>query len=657
MSILDERAPRLRAILNEAGYRDEMLAFNYPVWLGGHTVHEIDMVGFCRTEPADMSTSAFVCSFSEERRLSGNSLATMVGPAAALGAPLIFVARSRDVDVYATREGEPIFWRSISYSDPTSAAELRIALAPMTLLRAKRSLQLTLIPIDAMALTRARKQGARWLSERVEHTIATTSQRLNASSNADWKLVCQIVVRALCTVVLADKQNDSTLPPSVLGDIYLQRYSQYFDFISKLGSTQRSAFDTAVDDLHEGINYRSLDPTVLNEVYQDTLVTDEVRRSLGIHYTPPALASTMLNMLPIEYLAPEKRIVLDPACGSGTLLIAAHSRLQDLQPTTWNAVTSHEDLTKSLHGWDSDWFATEIAQLGLFLHALPTGNGWDIKKRDALSLESPAIDPSIIITNPPWRFEERTELADVFVNKVLDILAPEGLLGLILPISWTTRKNNAARERLLRECDVFETWRLPEHTFSDVKIAPCVFLAQKRATTTASSQRPGRVFRRVTAKVTSKEVRRDRRLVYEDRSVDAFMTSGVADEVLLQDASAPLIQGSLSQFLTEDTSLVQLQDIADVRNGPQPYPGISPSDSGSGNVRFFISAKIIRPFDHPSTDQLLPHVYPDNFRRGRNLAGLVGRRKILTPVLSDTSNPWRLRAGIADPGVIGGLQP
>ncbi|MFP4120589.1 N-6 DNA methylase [Coleofasciculus sp.] len=45
------------------------------------------------------------------------------------------------------------------------------------------------------------------------------------------------------------------------------------------------------------------------------------------HYTPVAIAERMLELLPLERLRPEERVIFDPAAGSGSLLLAATSRL------------------------------------------------------------------------------------------------------------------------------------------------------------------------------------------------------------------------------------------------------------------------------------------------------------------------------------------
>ena len=56
-------------------------------------------------------------------------------------------------------------------------------------------------------------------------------------------------------------------------------------------------------------------------------IEGEKSTDLQRHYTPVAIAGTMLELLPLERLHPEERIIFDPAAGSGSLLLAATSRL------------------------------------------------------------------------------------------------------------------------------------------------------------------------------------------------------------------------------------------------------------------------------------------------------------------------------------------
>ena len=74
-------------------------------------------------------------------------------------------------------------------------------------------------------------------------------------------------------------------------------------------------------------------PDMLGDLYERALVAnDRVGRSVdikGIHYTPLTITQHILRRIPIEEIPPSKRCILDPACGSGSFLMAATARLRD----------------------------------------------------------------------------------------------------------------------------------------------------------------------------------------------------------------------------------------------------------------------------------------------------------------------------------------
>lgn len=71
----------------------------------------------------------------------------------------------------------------------------------------------------------------------------------------------------------------------------------------------RYDFTTIRGDLLNGIYERFLDPSQ--------------RKQLGEYYTPASIARYMIDELPLV----SGQRILDPACGSGTFLIAAYERL------------------------------------------------------------------------------------------------------------------------------------------------------------------------------------------------------------------------------------------------------------------------------------------------------------------------------------------
>lgn len=75
----------------------------------------------------------------------------------------------------------------------------------------------------------------------------------------------------------------------------------------------------------------------LAHIYENTLISKEIRTDLGIHSTPPYLVNYIVGKLGtwIEEMPPEKRQVFEPACGHAGFLVAAMRLLTELLPL-WN---------------------------------------------------------------------------------------------------------------------------------------------------------------------------------------------------------------------------------------------------------------------------------------------------------------------------------
>ena len=73
---------------------------------------------------------------------------------------------------------------------------------------------------------------------------------------------------------------------------------------------------------------------------------------------------------------------MDGTCGSGSLLLSACKRLEDLASYEKTEFDRHDYLTRMIEGYDIDKFASEVARLSLLLYSLPYGNKWDIHAGD-----------------------------------------------------------------------------------------------------------------------------------------------------------------------------------------------------------------------------------------------------------------------------------
>ena len=85
------------------------------------------------------------------------------------------------------------------------------------------------------------------------------------------------------------------------------------------------------------------------------------------HYTPVAIAEKMLELLPLERIRPEERVIFDPAAGSGSLLLAATSRLAQMSDIPEEIEARRQYLANHVAGNDLDEYADLVTKLRYLL--------------------------------------------------------------------------------------------------------------------------------------------------------------------------------------------------------------------------------------------------------------------------------------------------
>jgi hypothetical protein len=623
----------LRELLGAAGYPDRQVLEDYDVWLPSGGIARVTAVAFGRPSPLDMSTATMVCSDVAE----ANGHRSTLDAAQALAAPITLVRHENRwralPSVPSTGEMEGID------VDINQAESLRL-LDPERLLAGKMGArQLPLFNHPVNLLTGARSRYFDSLSPIVEAAVSMAEDLLQGTRGQTIRThrrAARAVVGALTILALRDKASDRPwreLSNGALLDVAAQEHTETLGWLAGADSAERRVVEAILRELGTGINYASLDPSVLSEVYETTLVTDDERKSLGIHYTPPRLARQILEALPVETLAPESRDVLDPACGSGSLLVAAHDRLRVLQPAEWSEDVRHRDLVVHLHGIDVDPFAAEIARLTLFLHAMPTGNGWRIEDRDTLkALIEPDDRPSVVVMNPPWRFARgggTTEIASRFVDWAMEALRPGGLFAFVVPQSWLSSRTTRQSRRTLQDaCDLFEAWTLPPGAFPSSNAPSAVMFGRK------GGRQGGRTIRWVTKP-----------------GLELFRTRGRSSATHRMTAAAaaqtrPLIEGALHHACRAWEGR-RLADVAEILLGAQPYADWAPRDQG---VPFLSSFRHVDAFGEPPQTEIELARHPEDFWRPRPRR-FVAAHKVIVSAIKHAS-PWALKVGMDRRGVL-----
>jgi hypothetical protein len=211
---------------------------------------------------------------------------------------------------------------------------------------------------------------------------------------------------------------------------------------------------------------------------QNEELDDENWGDLKQHYTPVAIAERILEALPLERLHPSERVIFDPAAGSGSLLLAATSRLAAMTDIPPGERDSY--LRSHVMGNDLDKYASWIAQLRYFLaseslgsasapyqisEVIPFPDNFTCFDYNDLSEQTLSVRHRVIVANPP--FEERGNIQEAvnFIEKVLSWMNDGAQFAFVLPESFLTNKTHGisdARDLINQNCQILETWRFPE---------------------------------------------------------------------------------------------------------------------------------------------------------------------------------------------------
>ncbi len=104
-------------------------------------------------------------------------------------------------------------------------------------------------------------------------------------------------------------------------------------------------------------DFNDIDEDILKGVYQE-LIDLDTRHALGEYYTPDWLCERILK----EFSLKKGERVLDPACGSGSFLIAAIHRFRELNPKI-----NIEELNAGIYGIDIHPLSVQIAKTNVLL--------------------------------------------------------------------------------------------------------------------------------------------------------------------------------------------------------------------------------------------------------------------------------------------------
>lgn len=492
MNAIPHQIQTIGGYLSDIGYRkptgSTVLNYDFNVERGRSWT--TDLLAFGDPRRFDISTSCIAVQWWPN---GGDKIAALHN-LRHIGTPLALFATPNHVEIWpvSSELADTLHPRAIQPYDGLSQyfSQHKRDLAPNSILLAKKGeRQLTFFDVDPSLESFARQATQETLTNQFMETIAAVSNHVRQNHPQP---LTRVAISVLAARIMQDKLKE--YPDLQVRDIKLLlnalqvRFPNYF---SNIDSDIESIGQDTLILLYQGLGgftFRSLTNDMLAYFYENVFVDERLRRKLGIYYTPRYITERILKHLPLENKSPEDRVVLDGTCGSGNMLLAAYDRLNELLPVRWSLERRHSYLLDHILGIDTDPFACEIARLSLLLYDLPMGDSWQIETADVFEVTPYRLfktNPDVIVSNPPFNEPrstdgKRVQTAAEVLKKYLDWLPANGLLGIVVPLTFL---NNASvaneRNRLLTECDILEVWHFLQGAVSHWSTATAIILARK----------------------------------------------------------------------------------------------------------------------------------------------------------------------------------
>ena len=319
----------------------------------------------------------------------------------------------------------------------------------------------------------------------------------------------QWLVKSVFWLLGAKMLHDKNVPNFVrlnfgdVDEVFNRGARHYGDSADGLISSQakRAALEPISKIIDASPSFQLATTEALAYVYENTLISKEVRAEYGTHSTPSYLVDYIVGRLEpwIRNIDEDKRSVFEPGCGHGSFLISATRLLTSLLPPKKAEPEARKKyLRERVQGYDIDDFAVEIARLSLTLTDIPNSNGWMIKQADLFKsdlIEKAAAKSTILLANPP--FEDfkaplREQYArdfhvPQFLNKTVEMLnralmaMPVGsVFGVVTPQSLLHESNAADfRKMLVEQFEFQEICLFPDGVFNFADQEAAVLIGKK----------------------------------------------------------------------------------------------------------------------------------------------------------------------------------
>ncbi len=384
--------------------------------------------------------------------------------------------------------------------------------APKTIYRAKtlgrfeRACQRDFVDLGLMPLVE--KEAGQTVERLLLDSVAEARDRLGWPKDVNLnqgQWLVKSVFWLLGAKMLHDKEVEGFIRLNFdnVDEVFSRVATHYGESAEGLVTSQpkRHALEAAAGRIASSADLRLATTEALAYVYENTLISDEVRTEFGTHSTPSYLVDYIAGRLEpwIRDIAQDRRSVFEPAAGHGAFLIAAIRLLTSLLPQPMAEPGARKKyLRDRVRGYDIDDFAIEIARLSLTLTDIPNPNGWSVKSADLFAsdlIEKASTDATILLANPPFedfKAPQRAAYARKFreprflnktaemLHRALSVMPSDSVFGVVVPQSLLQESNAADFRKLLVEQFEFQELCLfPDKVFNFADQESAVLIGRK----------------------------------------------------------------------------------------------------------------------------------------------------------------------------------
>ena len=213
---------------------------------------------------------------------------------------------------------------------------------------------------------------------------------------------------------------------------------------------------------------------LFGDIYEQILRDLQSAGNAGEFYTPRAVTSFMVNRIDPKL----GESVMDPACGTGGFLACSFDHVKD---NYVRSAQDHQTLQQQIHGVEKKQLPHLLCTTNMLLHGIEV----PVQIRHGNTLNKPlsSWDESVdvIVTNPPFGGTEEDgieknfpaelqtrETADLFLQLIVEVLAPHGRAAVVLPDGTLFGEGvkTKIKKLLTEECNLHTIVRLPNGVFS-----------------------------------------------------------------------------------------------------------------------------------------------------------------------------------------------